>query len=168
MMTVTDETVRVGKLPMAGWAVPHSSGRFEPLKVIEPGAAWMDFLIVREPITGPLIEWSGEIVDVVGWQAEQPGAWWRLHRAANMLGSDELTRACGDARPARLCDSPLDWLQANCDPLCVLDWWQDWSGMAFMATAVVAQSPDLAMQLRQHVPAIDIFTASATDIWRKR
>ena len=164
---MTDETVRIGTLPMAGWALPHSSGRFEPLKAFEPGALWMDYLTVREPITGPLIEWSGDIIDVVGWEASNSGAWWSLNRVADMLGEQELQRAWWDGRHARLCDSPLDWLQAGCEPVCILDWWQDWSAMAFAATGIICQSGALAERVRQHVPAVDIAVATATDAWRR-
>src|SRR5262249_47569611 len=138
------------------------------LTAFEPGALFMDFLTVREPIDGNIMEWQGDIIDVVGWANADPGTWWRFTRAADALGHDELRLAHWEARPARICDSPLDWLQAGCEPFLILDWWQDWYSLEFTATAAVCQSQALAQRLRKHLPGYDIRTATATSAWRCR
>ena len=166
MMNGKDATVRVGGLPLAGWAVPHSSGRFEPIKAFESGALWLDYMLVREPVTGPLIEWSGDIIDCIGWETANPGMWWTLNREAEAIGWQELQRSWWMATQAKLFDSPADYLAHHGNGFCVIDWNQDVDRMIGRATGFICQSEVMAERLRQCVRNIHVTVATATDAWR--
>jgi hypothetical protein len=167
MMAPPDATVRVGRLAIEGWAVPTAAGRFEPLRSFEPGALWMQFMTVREPIRGDLLDWNGSIIDVIGWEAKEPAAWWTLNREAEAIGYEELTRSWWMATQARLFDSPADWLVHHGNGFCVIDWMQDVDRMIGRATGFICQSEVMAERLRQCVRNIHVTVATATDAWRR-
>jgi hypothetical protein len=69
----------------------------------------------------PVFE-DGELVDLVAFTAQQPLAWLlRLGTGWSLGLIDGLERHSWQEE-VRLWASPLDWLRADCDGLCVLDW----------------------------------------------
>ncbi|MCA1653678.1 MAG: hypothetical protein ABR588_05965 [Sphingomicrobium sp.] len=69
----------------------------------------------------PVFE-DGELVDLVAFTSEQPLAWLLRIGVGWSLGLlDGFERHSWEPE-VRLWASPLDWLRAGCDGLCVLDW----------------------------------------------
>ena len=69
----------------------------------------------------PVFE-NDELVDLVAFTSDQPLAWLlRLGTGWSLGLLDGFERHSWEVE-VRLWASPLDWLQADCDGLCILDW----------------------------------------------
>ena len=69
----------------------------------------------------PVFE-DGELVDLVAFRSEQPLAWLLRLGVGWSLGLLDGFERHGWEQEVRLWASPLDWLRADCDGLCILDW----------------------------------------------
>lgn len=64
---------------------------------------------------------DGQIIDIVAWRSDAPTKWlWRTG-IGWALGTDEL-RPRWDNAPMPIHATPLDWLRAAGEGICVLDW----------------------------------------------
>lgn len=69
----------------------------------------------------PVFE-DGELVDLVAFTSEQPMAWLLRVGVGWSLGLIDGLERHSWQDEVRLWASPLDWLRADCDGLCILDW----------------------------------------------
>ena len=67
---------------------------------------------------------DGEIIDLVAWRSLQPSKWWLRSGLGWALGQDNWThRNPWDAdEPFPVHATPLDWLRAGGDGVCIVDW----------------------------------------------
>lgn len=72
-------------------------------------------------IVQPVSE-GGNLVDMVAWRSTQPYRWGLLSGTGWALGADNLANFGTWANYVVLHDSPLDWLRADCEGGCVIDW----------------------------------------------
>lgn len=89
------------------------AGLFSPA---ESGAG-----VIVQPVVQWDTDWSiPDVVDLIAWQPAQPERWWWRVGTGHALGLDLLN----DDLPVRIVSSPLAWLAAGGDALCILDWSQ--------------------------------------------
>jgi hypothetical protein len=69
----------------------------------------------------PVFE-DGELVDLVAFSSDQPMAWLLRLGVGWSLGLIDGLERHSWQDEVRLWASPLDWLRADCDGLCILDW----------------------------------------------
>jgi len=71
----------------------------------------------------PIID-GGEIIDLVAWRSLQPFRWWLRSGLGWALGQDNWTyRSAWDVGdPFAVHATPLDWLRAGCNGICIVDW----------------------------------------------
>ena len=63
-----------------------------------------------------------ELADLIAWFPDRPDRWWTRLRTGHPLGADQLEQAEFDDAPVMLRRTPLSWLTAGGDGVCVLDW----------------------------------------------
>ena len=75
-------------------------------------------LIVPEGVP----EWPGwaEVHDLIAFKLDSPGRWWRRHAYADLLGVSNIT--AWRLSPLTIHETPLGWLQAGADGVCVINW----------------------------------------------
>lgn len=96
----------------------------------------------------PVFE-DGELVDLVAFSSDQPLAWLLRLGCGWSLGLlDGLERHSWEDE-VRLWASPLDWLRADCDGLCVLDWSAPEVVELARLPGIRCQDQTLAKQLRE-------------------
>lgn len=69
----------------------------------------------------PVIE-RGELLDVIAFRTVEPARWWWHLGVAEMLGYDELNCSVWPGDRLRVVSTPLDWIAAAGEAVCVLDW----------------------------------------------
>ena len=127
-----------------GRIVTHSSGLFEFHDDGEPA------LIVPEGEP----EWPGwaEIYDLVVFKPDNPGRWWRRRGDADLLGASNI-------RPWRLSpltihETPLSWLQAGADGICVINWGFDPIARLGGAGHLKAETWAIKMRLERRIKEV--------------
>lgn len=67
--------------------------------------------------------WEGHgIVDLIAFNPQRPGRWfWRIGQGW-CLSPEQIGRPTFDMAPLQVWDTPLSWLQNNCQGVCVLDY----------------------------------------------
>lgn len=66
---------------------------------------------------------AGEVVDLVALASHDENQWALRTGLADLLGDDQLLDAVlAERRELRLHPTPLAWLRAGCEGICVLDW----------------------------------------------
>jgi hypothetical protein len=65
--------------------------------------------------------WS-EIWDLCAFNLASPGRWWLRSGLGDLLGEDHVAACAESGAAVRLVATPLDWLCARGDAVCVLDW----------------------------------------------
>ena len=67
-------------------------------------------------------EWPcwAQVHDLITFKPDNPGRWWRRRGDVDLLGASNMTQW----RLAPLCihETPLSWLQAGADGICIVDW----------------------------------------------
>jgi len=116
----------------------------------------------RPCVVVPVVE-RGEVIDVVAFNSSEPHRWWWRLGNASMLGAD-LLNTCFPEGGLRIVSTPLHWIAAAGEALCVLNWsapdtefspLRDWD-------VLHVDSPLLAERLRKrlsrplHVPTISL------------
>lgn len=92
-----------------------------------------------------------DIFDLVAFYLDQPGRWW-VRAGEALLGENHLRDRFEDRRPARLVETPLDYLKAAGDAVCVLDWDHADPREAFAGLAVVeCATHDLGRRLKRRI-----------------
>ncbi len=63
-----------------------------------------------------------EILDLIALRLDQPSTWWRrIAEVGLVLGEDHYLDAIETGVPVTVLDSPVAWLQGNCDGIVFLD-----------------------------------------------
>ncbi len=132
----------------AAWIMPSSAGTFQRLPEYEPGAVDADWLYVREWVPDPFEE-VPEIIDCVAWKKGTRSPWWMWHGIAAHVGEHELRTAYWQDRPARLLETPQDFLACHGAGFCILDWTADVDAIIGAAPAVSCSTDDLAAKLQR-------------------
>ena len=95
--------------------VTHSDGLFEPHDDGELA------LIVPEGMPEvPGWEW---IEDLIAFMPDDPSRWWRRCGDADLLGTSNITP--WRLSPLTIHETPLSWLRAGVEGICVVDWGLD-------------------------------------------
>jgi hypothetical protein len=106
------------------WIMPFSDGSFQRLPEYEPGAIDADWLYVRA-WDDELFTEAGDIIDCVAWAKGTVEPWWCWRGIAGFLGEAELRLSWWERRPARMVETPSDFLACHGEAFCVLDWSAD-------------------------------------------
>lgn len=69
----------------------------------------------------PVIE-RGELLDVIAFRTVEPARWWWRIGVAEMLGYDVLNCIVWPGDRLRVVSTPLDWIAAAGEAVCILDW----------------------------------------------
>lgn len=62
------------------------------------------------------------IVDMIALQTSNPDIWWSRTGLSPMLGFENLSRSMFYGTQLTLHANPLEWLKADCEGICLLDW----------------------------------------------
>ena len=63
-----------------------------------------------------------EILDLIAFRTDDPGRWWHCIGEPDLiLGEDRYLDATQTGAPLKVFDSPIAWLQGNCEGACILD-----------------------------------------------
>lgn len=127
--------------PLAGWILPSRSGTFELLADFEPGALRAEFLHVPGD--------DGEIVDAIAWERERPGIWWTRHDLLTHVGWHELEAAWWEERPARLLETPNDYVARLGAGFVILDWTADLDAIIGRVARIECATQALKARLKQ-------------------
>ena len=75
-------------------------------------------LIVPEGVP----EWPGwaEVHDLIGFKLDSPDRWWRRRGDVDLLGTSNISP--WRLSPLTIHETPLSWLQAGADGICVINW----------------------------------------------
>jgi len=116
-----------------------------------------------QPGDGPLhvispVYAEGEIIDLIAWRSDAPGNWvWRTGLGW-ALGTDMLLPRWDD-EPVQIHATPLDWLRAGGEGMCILDWEAPELGEIRALEAIetdewIAQRMTRALSKPQRLPTI--------------
>jgi hypothetical protein len=76
--------------------------------------------VIVQPILAAEREWGDPgILDLIAWHSSDPSRWW-WRRGDGWLLGEHLLEDRGE--PVACVQTPLDWLRAGGDALCLLDW----------------------------------------------
>ena len=92
---------------------------------------------------------GGRTEDIVAWLPDDPDSWWLHRRIGVVLGMAAVERAEYLHEPLRVFDSPADWIAAEGEGACILDWS---SPIAFYLPSegrMICQSERVARKLRR-------------------
>ena len=65
---------------------------------------------------------SAALIDILAFRLEEPTIWWLRNGAPHLvLGRNHLITAMLDGTAVQLHSTPLEWLQAGCEGVCLLD-----------------------------------------------
>ena len=95
----------------------------------------------------------GEMLDIIAFRTAEPTRIWRYVGVVDMLGYDVLNTIVWPGDRVRVVTTPLDWIAATGDAVCILDWTlpdRELSPMRDYA-AVDCDSPMLAARLRKRL-----------------
>lgn len=60
------------------------------------------------------------LADIVAWPPDNPTVWWHRTNESSMLGRQHLVWALEDGKPLAIHATPLDWVKAGGDGVCIL------------------------------------------------
>jgi len=92
----------------------------ERIGVDDAGRWWPD-RDGKPALVVPVIEY-GEPLDIVAFHSTQPARWWWRIGVGGLLGHDMLTRCVWPGDELRVVSTPLSWIAAAGDAVCILDW----------------------------------------------
>ena len=91
---------------------PRDDGTYEPTTTADAPSA---LILGVRPTDGP-------IFDLVAFSPSQPLKWWTRLGIATLLGEEIRDRTAFFGDPLVIHPTPLDWLRADADGGCILDW----------------------------------------------
>lgn len=104
---------------------------------------------------------AGAIIDLVAWNPESPGRWWRRLGRAQVLGAVEIDKASHFGVPLRLVATPDEWAMmhwpssASIWPCaCVVDWQHLNPQFTFTGVEIVTDLPGVAARIHRAEAAI--------------
>jgi len=123
------------------YVIGNADGRFELLSEFEPGAVDAEIMIVRDE--------GLEAFDAVAWEHDKPSRWWTLRDVVTGVGEHEISKAFWEERPARMIETPADYLACRCEACCIIDWSADINAIIGLAPAIECATSRLERRLRQ-------------------
>ncbi len=104
-------------------------------------------LIVPEGVP----EWPGwaEVHDLIAFKLDSPTRWWRRRGDADLLGAFNITP--WRLSPLVIHETPLSWLQAGADGICIVDWDLDPITRLSGAGYLEAETPALKKRLERRI-----------------
>ena len=124
-----------------GHIVTHSTGVFE--FHIDGGLA----LIVPEG--EPEVPGWAWIDDLIAFMPDNPSRWWRRRAEVDLLGASNVTP--WRLSPITIHATPLSWLQAGGDGVCIVDWGFDPITHLARAGHLEAETSALKRRLERHI-----------------
>jgi hypothetical protein len=123
----------------------------------------------RRAFIQPILSGPGftDIVDLVAWYPDNPWHWWTLCYTGVPLGDDQLYAADYWQNPVMLRATPLDWLRAGGDGVCILNWKppaQELRTVPELICETVDHGEEVLLRLSapmMHVPPITILKKDA-------
>ena len=121
-------------------------------------------LIVPEGVP----EWPGwdEIHDLIAFMPEDPSRWWRRRGDVDLLGANNMTP--WRLSPLTIRETPLSWLRAGADGICIVDWSFDPLDRLVGAADLSAETPALRWQLDRRIKSVASEAFNITDIKEAR
>ena len=124
-----------------GRIVTHSSGLFE---FHEDGEL---AIIVAEG--EPVVPGWADVYDLAAFVPSKPDRWWLRLGQVDLLGAYSMTP--WRLSPTTIQETPLSWLQAGADGVCILDWKLDPRTTLLPAGDLVAETPALKARLERRI-----------------
>jgi hypothetical protein len=128
------------------WIIGRDDGRFVTASEFEPGSILAEIMLIRALVDDPL-EQLGDVVDAVGWSADDPGNWWTIN-GTTYLGEWELRRSWWDQTPARMKSTPAAHARDSAS-FVILDWSADVDDILGPVPGVICDTPELVSRLRR-------------------
>jgi hypothetical protein len=128
----------------AAQIVHHSSGLFEFHDDGERA------LIVPEGVP----EWPGwtELHDLIAFKPDSPERWWRRRGEVDLLGISNMTP--WKLSPLTIHETPLSWLQAGADGVCIVDWGFDPIARLVGVGNLEAETPAIKDRLERRIKEV--------------
>ena len=124
-----------------GHIVPHSSGLFD---FHDDGDL---ALVVAEG--EPEVPGWAEVHDLIAFKPDDPGHWWLRRGEVNLLGRANMTP--WKLSPTTIHETPLSWLRAGADGICVVDWAFDPLTALLPGGDLVAETTSLKVRLERRI-----------------
>jgi hypothetical protein len=126
----------------------------------EPGDDGTDAVIIAEGRPAPPI-WDG-LDDLIAFQPEAPGRWWRRRGEVKILGGHNLRH--GSTLPVIVHENPLSFLRGGARGVCVIDWRIN-PEVLVSTGPLEAESKQLESRLRQRAreAAAERFSIAVTE-----
>ena len=107
-------------------------------------------LIVPEGVP----EWPGwdAIHDLIAFRPSRPDRWWRRRGDVDLLGVDNITP--WQLSPLVIHETPLSWLQAGADGICIVDWALDPIARLGVVGHLEAENQVLKRQLERRIQEV--------------
>ncbi len=110
-------------------------------------------------------EWPGwdEVHDLIAFMPDSPGRWWRRRGEVDLLGASNITP--WRLSPLTIHETPLSWLQAGADGICIVDWAIDPIARLGGAGPLEAETPAIKMRLERRIKEVALasFDVSVTE-----
>lgn len=92
----------------------------ERIDVDDAGRWWPD-PEGKPALVVPVMEY-GEPIDIIAFHTGQPARWWWRDGIGSLLGHDLLTRCVWPGDELPVVSTPLAWIVAGGEAVCILDW----------------------------------------------
>ena len=99
-------------------------------------------------------EWPGwaEMNDLVAFKLDSPTRWWRRRGDVDLLGAFNITP--WRLSPLVIHETPLSWLQAGADGICIVDWALDPIARLGVVGHLEAENQVLKRQLERRIQEV--------------
>ena len=88
---------------------------------VDDAGRWWPDEAGKPALVVPVIE-RGEPIDIVAFRSNQPARWWWRIGIGGLLGSDVLNRNVWPGDELRVVSTPIAWICAAGEAVCILDW----------------------------------------------
>ncbi len=85
------------------------------------------------------------VPDLIAFKPSEPGRWWLRRGQVDLLGAYNM--APWKLSPTTIHETPLSWLRAGADGICIVDWGLDPATALLPAGDLVAETPALEARL---------------------
>jgi hypothetical protein len=89
------------------------------------------------------------VYDLVAFAPDDPGRWWLRRGEVDLVGAYNMTP--WKLGPTTVCTTPLSWLQAGADGVCILDWHCDPADVLLGAGELRAESEVLKAKMKSRI-----------------
>ncbi len=135
-----------------GHIVTHSTGLFE---FHEDG----DLALIIAEGEPEVPGWT-EIHDLLAFMPEEPGRWWLRRGAVDLLGAYNITP--WKLSPTTIHETPVSWLQAGADGVCIIDWTRSPADVLLGAGELRTESHSLKAKLERRIVEVALGSFQVT------